>query len=207
MKSYKEISKNIQHLREKVVAGKHIRDINLDIMWSVVSGNSARISVAESLEGVSKRYVLNMSNTEFNQWLVEHRVLVEMFYDFATNPDIEPNKQIIESLSESLINEDDDFLKGIHTLIENGDYIKAYAQIKESDFEDLENISNSLYYFLSINEAFTIADKCSSSNPKLWDSILTEAERTIEDHPSLASLAIAVKWYMKEGGEWETETL
>ena len=66
-----------------------------------------------------------------------------------------------------------------------------------------ESTPDSLYYFLAVNEAFTVADQCKPTNPSLWESTLMEAERNISDHPSLASLALATRWYMNEGGEWE----
>ena len=202
MKSYREIAESVQHLRENVVAGKHTRDINLDILWSVVSGNDTRMGVAESLQGVSKRYVLNMTVTEFNDWMYEHRPLVEMFYDFATTADASANQFVMESLSESLL-EGNDFLKNLHSLISEENYIEASNQLKEATQQDLNAIDDSLYYFLAVNEAFTVADLCKPSNPQLWESMLNEAERTVDDHPSLASLALAAHWYMKEDGEWD----
>ena len=202
MKSYREIAESVQHLRESDVAGKHTRDINLDILWSVVSGNDTRMGVAESLRGVSKRYVLNMTVTEFNDWMYEHRPLVEMFYDFATTADVSANQFVMESLSESLL-EGNDFLKNLHSLISEENYIEASNQLKEATQEDLNAIDDSLYYFLAVNEAFTVADLCKPLNPQLWESMLNEAERTVDDHPSLASLALAAHWYMKEDGEWD----
>lgn len=202
MKSFKQIAESIKHLRENDVADKHVRDINLDILWSVVSGNSTRMGVAESLRGISKRYVLNMTITEFNEWMYNHRPLVEMFYDFATTADIQPVSSIIESLSESLL-EGSEFLSKVHSLIIEGNYIGAYNEFKEASYDDLESTPDSLYYFLAVNEAFTIADLCKPSNSHLWESILETAERSVEDHPSLASLALASRWYMSEGGEWD----
>ena len=202
MKSFKQIAESIKHLRENDVADKHVRDINLDILWSVVSGNNTRMSVAESLRGISKRYVLNMTITEFNEWMYNHRPLVEMFYDFATTADIQPVSSIIESLSEALLNENE-FLSKVHSLVIEGNYIGAYNEFKEASYDNLESTPDSLYYFLAVNEAFTIADLCKPSNSHLWESILETAERSVEDHPSLASLAIASRWYMNEGGEWD----
>jgi len=203
MKSFKQIAESIHHLRENTDAvDKHIRDINLDVLWSVVSGNNTRMSVAESLRGMSKRYVLNMTVTEFNEWMYDHRPLVEMFYDFATTADIQPVSSIIESISESLLNENE-FLSNVHSLVIEGNYIGAYNQFKEASYDNLESTPDSLYYFLAINEAFTVADLCKPSNSHLWESILETAERSVEDHPSLASLAIASRWYMNEGGEWD----
>jgi hypothetical protein len=160
------------------------------------------MAVAESLNGASKRYILNMSIREFNDWMYEHRPLVEMFYDFATTADVTTNSAVIDSLSESLENENE-FLQSIHSLISEGNYLGASSKLQEANHDDLEIIPDSLYYFLAVNEAFTIADLCKPTNPNLWESVLEEAERKIEDHPSLASLALAARWYMEENGEWE----
>ena len=202
MKSYREIAESVQEFRENDVAGTHIRDIHLDVLWSVISGNDTRMGVAESLGGVSKRYVLNMNIREFNDWMFEHRPLVEMFYDFATTADVKANPLVVESLSESLLDENE-FLRNIHSLIVEGSYIDAYNRLKEASYDDLESTPDSLYYFLAVNEAFTVADQCKPTNSTLWESTLMEAERNISDHPSLASLALATRWYMNEGGEWE----
>lgn len=202
MKSFKQIAESVQHLRENDVAGKHIRDIHLDVLWSVVSGNNTRMSVAESLGGVSKRYILNMTVTEFHDWMYEHRPLIEMFYDFATTADRNANQFVMESLSESLL-EGNDFLQNLHTLISEENYIEVSHKLRETSQENLNAIPDSLYYFFAVNEAFTVAELCKPTNPHLWDSMLGEAERTVDDHPSLASLALAARWYMKEDGEWE----
>ena len=96
-----------------------------------------------------------------------------------------------------------DFLQNLHTLISEENYIEVSHKLRETSQENLNAIPDSLYYFFAVNEAFTVAELYKPTNPHLWDSMLGEAERTVDDHPSLASLALAARWYMKEDGEWE----